>query len=271
VGVDWSGATKCDYSDSLRCAAALGHMHPNGRSHCLINHIMDSPRGGDGITIGFLGYVAVDCRSGGVQRQRQRTTREIGGVQVAEHQISISYGREISAPPITNRAWFSRRATRTDLYEPKSIDLSNAPAAGADFNKMRAWDRNRISTRLGEALRASNLQLLCDRNLAILNKACFCGRTAHVKGKNVLEIAKIAIMLGHLGTRHGTGLYETNRKFSCRPRRCDPAVGEHDVQRGVNLRRGQSVRQVSEVRFHDRAHVSIHYRSTGAFIFLDLR
>jgi hypothetical protein len=226
----------------------LGDVHARGVGHVLVDEVVDAPGEACDGEAGALGEWA-HGRLGCGEIDGHAAADEIGGVEVAEHQVGIGDRRLCAAPAVGGGARLGARADGPDLQEADVVEISDGAAAGADLDQLQGRDAHGQAAALDEAALARDLEAVGDRGLAVVDDAELGRGAAHVEGQHMRAAVARAEMGGdqRAGGRPGfqqlhrraLGLLDvgeaavesSNGGAACRGR--DPSLSEPDSASGL--------------------------------------
>src|SRR5262249_4344265 len=136
---------------ALGVTAALGDVHSHRRRHRLVHHVVDRPGGGDAVATEWPCEMLLDPARRAVHVQPDRAAREVGRVEIPEHEVSVGHRRPYAAAPVANGAWIGAGALRPDLDETEGADRADAAAARADLEQVDRGHREGKAARLRKA------------------------------------------------------------------------------------------------------------------------
>ena len=203
----------------------------------------------------------LDRLVGQLGEQRESPAGVGGGVEVAQHDAGVGHRGLAALAPVAGRAGVRARALGPDLQAAGGVEPGDAAPAGADGVDVDHGHSQRVPAQ--PTLRPG-------LDTAPADQRHVEAGPAHVHGHDVVEPGRLAgdVTGDHSGRRPRQD--GPHRAIHRRPRRGDPAVGLHDLERTAEALGLELAPQVLHVRRDDRPQVRVERRDHEPLVLAEL-
>ena len=160
---------------------ALDSVYSRRVRHVLVDDLVDTPGGLDGIQAERAGDLFLDTPKGGLAVESYLPTEEELGVEVAQDQVRVGHRRFLPATAVAGWPRVGAGAPRSDLRQAQRADAGDRSTARADLDHLYDSGLNRQARAFLEPVDAGDLELIGTQRLSTLDQARFGRRPTHVE------------------------------------------------------------------------------------------
>ena len=202
------------------------------------------------------------------------TTKEVAGIEPAQHEIGVRDCCIHPAVAVTGRARRRAGALRPDAQHSARVDPRNRAASRADLHQVYYGRPDRVPASapapgVDRRLRA-NLVVFGYPRRAVLNQRGLGSGAAHVQRQHVPVADGFADVRGRYHTRGRARLHHVHGALDCSLEVVHAAVALHHQQLGLEAVCAQPLFDGVQVAANDRRDRGVDYRGTGPEILPEL-
>ena len=232
-------------------------MDPCGVRHVLVHHLDDPECRRLAIKPKPLPHIARNRNLGLLDRQLDLASREVVGVQLAQHQVRVCDRRPRAAPLIACRSGLRASALGTRLNSPHRIDPGQRPASGPDLDHLDHGDRDRHPRPLREAIGPRHLESARGLGLKIFDQTNLGRRAAHVVADDLLQPEPPRHVGGKDRARRRPRLDQPHRKGAGGFDRDQPPARMNHEDRTIRPHLPQPVLKPRQIALHPGPHIGV--------------